>query len=443
MSLDLVVRGGTVFTQNATRQVLQADVRVVRGRIAEIGANLPVHGAARVIDARGKWVMPGFIQAHMHLTQTLLRGLADDRELLPWLRDRIWPLEAAHTPETNYISAELGLAEMLASGTTTLLDMGTTHHHDAVFEAARGCGIRYFGGKALMDQGEGVPEGLLEDTDRALASCDAQIKRWHGTDNDRLRFVYAPRFILSCSDTLLTKVGERSRAGGFLIHTHASENRGEIEAVRAVTGSANLRALQKRGCLHDKTVLAHGVHVEGDEEECLVESGASVCHCPGSNLKLASGISPVPRLLSRGVQVALGADGAACNNTVDQRMEMRLTSFIHRLHGGPKALSAQQVLDLATLGGAAALGMAKEIGSLEVGKRADVICIEPTFALEPVSDLVSAFVYGATSTRVTDVIIDGIPRVCDGRVLDIDTRTLGDRARKAQAELLCRAKIAL
>jgi 5-methylthioadenosine/S-adenosylhomocysteine deaminase len=438
--MNIVIRGGLVFTQNARRELVRADVLIRDGRIDAVGT-VAEQESARVIDARGKWVLPGFVQAHMHLTQTLFRGLADDRELLPWLRDRIWPLEAAHTPESNYVAAELGIAELLLSGTTAILDMGTTYHHDAVFEAARDFGIRYFGGKALMDQGEGVPPKMMEAMEPALRGCDAQLKRWHRSSNGRLRFVYAPRFILSCSDPLLRAVGERSRADAVLIHTHSSENQGEIGVVRQIAGAANLRALEARGCLHEHTVIAHGVWVEGDEEECLVASGAALCHCPGSNLKLASGISPVPRLLGRGVRIGLGADGAACNNTLDQRYEMRLASVLHRLNGGPNALSAQQVLDLATLGGAAALGMAREIGSIEVGKRADIVCFEPSVPLQPVKDPVSALVYGATSAAVTDVIVDGVQRVAGGLALDIDMRTLPARAAAARDALVIRAAL--
>jgi cytosine/adenosine deaminase-related metal-dependent hydrolase len=246
-----------------------------------------------------------------------------------------------------------------------------------------------------------------------------------------LRFVYAPRFILSCTDGLLKAVGERSRADNVLIHTHASESRGELDAVRAVTGTSNLRALHARGCLHHGTVVAHGVWVEGEEEECLVASGAAVCHCPGSNLKLGSGIAPVPRLLQRGVRVALGADGAACDNTLDARFELRLAGLVHRLAGGPAVLSAQQALDMATLGGASALGQSDALGSIEVGKRADIVCLEPGLGCAA-PDLVSALVYGATSASVRHVIVAGRQRVAHGELVDgRDRGELFNRARAA------------
>ncbi|MCC6809241.1 MAG: amidohydrolase family protein [Deltaproteobacteria bacterium] len=439
--IPLVIRGGLVFTQNAAREVVTADVLVKDGKIAAIGENLPADGAVKAIDARGLFVVPGFVQAHIHLTQTLCRGLADDRELLPWLKDRIWPLEAAHSAETSHTAARVGIAELLTTGTTTILDMGTTQHHDAIFEAARDMGLRYYGGKALMDQGEGAPKELLEDTDTALRTAEAQKQRWHDTSGGRVNFVYAPRFILSCTDALMRKVAERSRADRVLIHTHASENKGEIEVVKQITGHQNLRALHELGCLHAGTVVAHGVWIDESEEACLVASGAAICHCPGSNLKLASGVADVPRLLKKGVRVGLGADGAACDNTLDQRVEMRLAALLHRLQHGPTGLSAQAVLDLATIGGAAALGIAHAIGSLEPGKRADIVCLDPGFAL-PSPDPVSALVHGATAANVRHVFVDGIARVSDGELLDVSLPALMADAARDQRRLVERARIA-
>ncbi len=437
--IPTVFRNGLVFTQNDKREVVQADVLVRHGRIEAIGPSLPVTSAAQVIDATGQWIIPGFVQAHMHLTQMICRGLADDRELLPWLRDRIWPLEAAHTYDTNRVSAELGISELLLSGTTTILDMGTSHHHDAVFAAATEMGIRYYGGKALMDVGPDAPPHILQDSKTALKECETQKQRWHQSSGGRVQFVYAPRFILSCTGPLLRAVGERSRADGILIHTHASENRGEVEAVRAITGDTNLRALDKVGCLHSGTVIAHGVHVSGDEETCLVTSGAAVCHCPGSNLKLASGIADVPRLLSRGVRVGLGADGAACDNTIDQRFELRLAALLPRLSGGPTVMSAQTAFDLATIGGARALGAERDIGSIEVGKRADLVCLRPRMA--PIVDPVSALVFGATATTIESVMVDGVMRVSEGTLAEGSFEATLDRAQAAQNSIRKRAGV--
>lgn len=438
--MDLVLRGGLVITQNTRREVARKDVLVRDGRIAAVGTVAHAE-TAKVIDCRDRWVLPGFVQAHIHLTQTLCRGLADDRELLPWLRDRIWPLEAAHTAETNHTAARVGIAELLLSGTTAILDMGTTRHHDAVFEAARDMGIRYYGGKAMMDQGEGAPPELLETTADSLRVCEEQKQRWHRSSDGRINFVYAPRFILSCSDALMRQVAERSTADRVLIHTHASENKGEIEVVRKITGHQNLRALRELGCLHTGTVVAHGVWIDDSEESVLVESGAAICHCPASNLKLASGIADVTRLLERGVRVGLGADGAACDNTLDQRFELRLAAMLQRLRHGPTGLSAQQALDLATIGGAEALGAANEIGSIEVGKRADIVVMRPGFGTLPPEDPVGALVHNATAAHVEHVLVDGVERVSDGELLDVSLPALAADAVRDQRRLRDRARV--
>ena len=427
-----LIRNAVVLTQNARRQVLHGDVRVRAGRIFEIGMDLKAQGE-RELDAAGRWLIPGLVQCHVHLTQTLFRGLADDRELLPWLRDRIWPLEAAHSEATNAASAALGIAELLLSGTTTILDMGTTHHHDVVFATAERMGIGYVGGKAMMDQGDGVPLGLIESTRQSLDESDALRERWHLRDEGRLRYAYAPRFILSCSDELLHGVAERSAKHECLIHTHANENRGELEAVQALAGEPNLAALRTRGCLNERSVIAHSVWVEGSEEEALVSSGAAVCHCPGSNLKLASGVMPLMRLLGRGVRVGLGADGAPCNKTLDQFVEMRLAALVHRLASGPAALSAQTVFDLATIGGAAALRLEQEIGSIEVGKRADLVLLEPGLAATPCEDQIAALVFAAHGGWVRDVWVAGQHVVAEAELQTADVAEIRRAASSARA----------
>jgi 5-methylthioadenosine/S-adenosylhomocysteine deaminase len=236
-------------------------------------------------------------------------------------------------------------------------------------------------------------------------------------------------------------VAERSTADEILIHTHASENRGEIEVVERLTGHANLRALKELGCLHKGTVVAHGVWIDAAEEGVLAESGAAICHCPGSNLKLASGVADVVRLRSRGVRVGLGADGAACDNTLDQRFELRLLALLQRLQHGPTALTAQHALDLATIGGAQALSADRTIGSIEVGKRADIVCLAPGFALVS-PDPVSALVHGATATRVEHVFVDGVQRVREGALLDVSLPTLFSDAARDQRLLCQRAGVA-
>src|SRR5438105_12203079 len=212
---SLAIRGGTLVTMNPLRAVLQQDVLVGRdGRIS--GLVEPGGGRAeRSIDASGRVVVPGLVQAHLHLCQTLFRGLAEERPLLAWLRERIWPLEAAHDPDSLRASARLGIAELLLGGTTAVLDMGTVHHTDALFEAAAETGIRYTGGKAMMDTGDGVPDGLLEPTAVALRDNDRLADTWHEREDGRLRYAYSPRFVLTATFDLLRSISARARANNM------------------------------------------------------------------------------------------------------------------------------------------------------------------------------------------------------------------------------------
>ena len=259
----ILIAGGTVVTMNDAREVIPADVLV--GSDGAIAALLPpgspVPAGARTIDAAGCLVVPGLVQAHLHLCQTLFRGLSEERPLLAWLRERIWPLEAAHDPVSLRASARLGIAELLLTGTTALLDMGTVHHTEQLFLAAEESGIRYTGGQALMDRGEGVPPGLMQPTAEALAESDALFARWDGAAGGRLRYAYTPRFILSCSAELMEAVVERAKRGAR-VHTHASEQEEELDVVRAEIGRGDLEYFAEIGLTGPWLVLAHCVWLD-------------------------------------------------------------------------------------------------------------------------------------------------------------------------------------
>jgi cytosine/adenosine deaminase-related metal-dependent hydrolase len=406
-----LIRDAFIMTMNATGDIFRGDVRITDDRIVGIGGENEHFIPDEVIEARGRVLLPGFIQTHVHLCQTLFRSRADDMELLDWLRTRIWPLEAAHDEESVYISAMLGIGELIQSGTTTLLDMETVHHTDAAFRAMAQSGIRAISGKVMMDrQDEAIPSALQEETDRSLADSVALLERWHGYDGGRLQYAFCPRFVVSCTERLLVAVRDLADQHGVLIHTHASENRGEIELVERETGMRNIVYLDHLGLASPRLVLAHSIWLDETEREIIRRTGTKVTHCPGSNLKLASGIAAVPGLLSSGVQVGLGADGAPCNNNLDMFQEMRLTAMIHKVQHGPTSMDARTVLRMATIGGAGVLGLEREIGSIEVGKKADLVLLDlnkfhafPSYE----ADLYSRVVYAAGRGDVDTVWIDG------------------------------------
>lgn len=431
----LVFRGGTILTIDPAHRVVGGDVAIVDGAIAQVGGNFTPSGDYSIVDCTDCVVMPGLVQAHVHTCQTLARGRADDLELMDWLRGVIWPYEARLDAAAARAAGELACAELLLGGTTAILDMGTVHHTDEIFAAAEALGLRSTIGKAMMDYADPqIPAGLTETTQASLDESEALIKRWHG--KGLLSYAYAPRFVLSCTDELLREVGARSAATGVRIHTHASENTGEIAIVRERFGKANIDVLGELGLLGERTCLAHCIHLSDDEVARLAASGTFVCHCPSSNLKLASGIARIPELIAAGVQVAIGADGAPCNNNLDGFIELRLAALLHKHRLGPRTLPAPEVVRLATLAGAKALGIADRVGSLEVGKRGDVIAVDiKKLHTVPTGSPWSAIAYAAQSCDVRHVAVDGTLRVQDRALVGHDIGAIMARANAAAHRL--------
>jgi 5-methylthioadenosine/S-adenosylhomocysteine deaminase len=433
---ELIFRGGTILTIDAEHHVFAGDIATLDGAITHVGGSYtPQTSDYQIVDCTGCIVMPGLVQAHVHTCQTLARGRADDMELLDWLRQVIWPYEGRLDEDALSAAAELAYAELLLGGTTSVLDMGTVHHTDAVFRAAEKAGVRATIGKCMMDAPDTVP-GLAESTSASLDASAALIARWNGAANDRLRYAYAPRFVLSCTDELLREVGVQAKAKGVRIHTHASENHGEIALVRQRYGVENIVALDQLGLLGEHACIAHGVHLSADERRLLAQRGAHVCHCPSSNLKLASGICSVPDLIAAGVSVALGADGAPCNNNLDGFLELRLAALLHKHAHGPLALPAPEAVRIATLGGARAIGQANRIGTLELGKRGDIIAVDvQALHAIPASSPWSAIAYAAKACDVRHVAVDGALCVRDRRLLTLDVEQVRTRAIAAARKL--------
>lgn len=439
--VQLVIGNATIVTMNGSRDVLRDAELVIEGdRIVKVGPRSkgPRARAHRFLDAGGKVVLPGLIHSHLHACQTLCRGHADGLELLEWLRERIWPFEASHDRASMRASADLTFLECLQSGATAVLDMGSVHHYEQVFESARDAGIRLTGGKCMIDAGQGVPGRLRETTEDSLSESLRLLDAWHGQEGGRLRYALAPRFALSCTEALLRRTQALAAERGVRLHTHAAESQAECDAVRTKTGLDSLEYFEKLGLMGPGTTLAHCVWLTAAEQRLLKESRTRVAHCPGANLKLASGVAKVPELLAQGVAVGLGADGAACNNTLDIWSELRLAALIHNLRGGATAMKAMEVLELATLGGAKALGLEDEIGALIEGMKADVVVVDLSapHVLPVADDVVSTLVYATQSRDVTDVIVDGQVVVRDRRILTMDSRRVREAAVTHAARLL-------
>ena len=436
---SILIKDGTIVTMNPGDSIVHGDLLIEDDKIVSIGRSST--NADVIIDARDCAVVPGFIQTHIHLCQTLFRSAADDLALIDWLKKRVWPLEAAHSAQSIAASARLGVAELIKGGTTCALTMETVNHTSEVFRVVLESGFRATIGKCMMDKGDEVPGALREVSADSIKESVALLEEWHGVGNGRLRYCFAPRFAVSCTRELLEQVGQLARERDVMIHTHASENKTECEMVEAETGMRNITYLDQVGITGRHVVLAHCVHLADNEIKILRNTQTNVAHCPSSNLKLGSGIAPITKLLANQISISLGADGAPCNNRLDMFTEMRTAALLQKALHGPEVLSARRVLQMATIDGARTLGLESEIGSIEVGKKADVSVIDlnqPHTSPES-HDVVSAIVYSAQAADVQTVIVDGQVLMNRRQLLTLDERDVIEQANVEIVDLRRRA----
>lgn len=405
-AIDLVISPRWILPIIPKNQILEGySLAVNQGKIVDI---LPSHEVAlryqptESLEFPQHVIMPGLVNTHTHTPMTLLRGVADDLPLMTWLQEHIWPLEGKWVSEEFvYDGSILAILEMLTSGTTTFSDM--YFYPDQTIRAVKETGIRAAIGLNIMD----IPTSWGKDGEDYLQKCLAIYKAHE--DTHRVTFLFAPHAPYTVSDPVFTKVKHYATELGLPIHMHLHETQTEIQGSLDQYGMRPLVRLKKLGLIDDQLIAVHMTQLTQDEITILSDAGTSVVHCPESNCKLASGLAPVPALLDAGVNLAFGTDGAASNNDLDMFSEMRTASLLAKLgSSNPTILSAWQTLECATLHGAKALHLDHLIGSLEVGKQADVIAIrldDPSTS--PITTIASHLVYAAGRHQVTDVIIDG------------------------------------
>jgi 5-methylthioadenosine/S-adenosylhomocysteine deaminase len=402
------------------------------GMIIEVGAG--VKTADVVIDGAGKIVLPGLINTHTHLSMVLLRGYADDMHLQDWLQKKIWPLESRLTPEACYQGALLGCAEMIMSGTTTFMDM--YFNMEEVARAVKESGLRAFLSYGIID---------LFDSTKAKAEQEKTRKFFEyvkSLGTSRIQFALGPHAPYTCSPETLLWAKEFALKNNVIDHIHVAETRKEQADFQKQQGVRVVEYLDKIGALSNRMLAAHCVWVTKSEVGTLARAGVSVAHCPVSNMKLASGgVAPLPEMFEAGIAVGLGTDGAASNNSLDMFETMKVCALLHKAHRwDATVLDAQKTLDLATIEGARALGLQDKVGSIEVGKKADIIMLDMHSPnLNPIhgkETVVSDLVYSASPANVDTTMVDGQLLMTNRQLLTLDLQQTVQNAAKMANQLV-------
>ncbi|MDT5269096.1 MAG: 5-methylthioadenosine/S-adenosylhomocysteine deaminase [Acidobacteriota bacterium] len=413
---------------DAGRRVIEdGAVAVAGGRIVAVGKRADLlrgYTAREVIDARGGAIIPGLINGHTHVPMSLFRGIADDLDLQEWLTKYIFPAEAKNvTEEFVRAGTQLGLAEMIRGGTTTYCDM--YYFEDAVAEETERAGVRGLLGETVID----FPVPDNKTWPAAMAYTERFVARWKG--NKLITAAIAPHAPYTVSEAHLREVRAFSDRTGAPVVTHVAETRKEVEDITRDHGASPVEYLARIGFLGPRDVFAHTVHLTEGEISLLKQNGVGSVHNPQSNMKLASGVAPVPQMLKAGVAVGLGTDGAASNNDLDMWEEMDTAAKLHKLSSGdPKVITAEEALTLATIGGARALHMDSDIGSLEEGKRADLVVVDlDSLHQTPRYNLYSHLVYATKASDVRTVVIEGRVVMRERRLLTLNEALIKQKAR--------------
>jgi 5-methylthioadenosine/S-adenosylhomocysteine deaminase len=450
---SLLIHGGTVLSQDIEGRILDPGfVQVVDDRIAAVGEGQPpsdlVTGeACQVIDASMKAVLPGLVNAHTHLFQTFVRGLADDMPLLQWLETAIWPVMMAVSEEEMYLASLLGLVENIRSGATSVIDNQYIHtnsgNDDAVCRAALESGLRFLLARGWTDID--YHESFMESQAQIVAKMERLMASWHGVAGGRIRLEFGPLIPWGCSDETMRRTYALAREWGVGTHIHIAESQPEVDMLLERRGLRHVEWLEAIGCLGADTQLVHSVWLSDEEIDLVAQRDAIIVHCPVSNMYLASGIAPIVKLREMGVTVALATDGPGSNNSQDMLETLKFTACLHKVGTlNAMALLPEEVIGMATLGGARAMGLAQEIGSLEVGKKADMVLVDlDSPRIMPVHRAPSALVYNANGGDVDTVIVDGQILMRDKRVLCVDEAALLAECRAANRRLFERGGITI
>ncbi len=453
----MLFTNATVITMNANRDIITDGAIAVEGnRIVAVGKAkdlLAQYATDEVVDVHGKLIIPGLIDTHVHVAQALIRGCADDMALIQWLCERVWVLQGNFTEDDGYVSARLCIAEMLKSGTTTFLESMLAHRYgfNGIARAVEESGIRACLAGIVMDistyatQENSMYPGMIESREMSLLGVLDMHSKWEGAADDRIHVWFGPRTPGGVTSELYREMSTLAHEREMGITMHLAEVEADKIYLQEKYGLSPVYYAESVGLLGPKSVLVHMVWLTQQDIAKLAETGTSVSHNPSSNSKLASGVCKVPQMLASGVNVALGCDGGPSNNDYDMIREMKLAAIIHKaVTNDPLIVPAETVLEMATINGARALGLVHEIGSLEVGKKADLVVIDfNRLHTTPSFNHVSTLVYAATGGEVDMVVVNGHIVVEQGQLLTMDEDEVMEQANQHASALYKRAGIEL
>lgn len=423
--MNKLIKNGIFITLDEKMPLIEGCLVIKDDRIQYVGETVqePLEMFDEVIDGTGKLYMPGLVNTHGHAAMSLLRGFGDDLALQVWLEQKMWPMEAKFTSKDVHAGTALSVLEMLKGGTTAFVDM--YDHMDQVAMVVEEAGIRGCLTRGVIGL---CPPDVQE---HKLQDAIQFAKNWHGKANGRITTMIAPHSPYTCPPDYIEKFVQASYDLNLPMHTHMSETRREVQQNIDEYGLRPTHHLKKLGVFDRPTLIAHGVHLTDEELDILAEHQVHVSHNPGSNLKLASGVARVPEMISKGIRVSLGTDGAASNNNLDMFEEMRLAALIHKgVSGDPVAIPATQALQMATADGAKSIWL-DDVGGLQAGMKADLVALDidqPHFL--PRTNLISHVVYSASAHDVVDVMVDGRWIVRNRECLTMDEEKV-----KREAEL--------
>ncbi len=449
MGTILIEKGAVVTLDDAGRLLEPGYVLLREDTIAAVGPGDPPaelrQAADTVIDASHMAVLPGLVNAHTHLFQTFIRGLADDKPLLEWLQAAIWPVAQALCPEEAYLAAMVGLLENIRSGVTAVLDHQYIHtdprNDDGVYRAAEETGVRFLLARGWTDMG--YHPAFMEPPERIIEEMDRLRRTWHGRHDGRLRLEFGPLIPWGCSDETMRRTSELARAWGMGIQIHVAETQAEVTMNLESRGRRHIEWLADLGVLGPDVQLVHSIWLNDAEIDLIARHGAVVVHCPVSNMYLASGVARILEMRRRGIPVALATDGPGSNNCQDMLETLKMTVLLQKVHHlDAMALSPEDALWMACRDGAIAFGQPDRIGSLEVGKKADVVLVDLDTPLAmPVHRVPSALVFNLGHGDVDTVIVDGRILMREKRILCVDEKAVLAEARDACRRLFRRAGI--